>query len=157
MGCSSGGKQGLREAQKFPADYDGIVAGAPANYWTHLVTQSVWVAAGDAQGSGELHPSRKYAVRAPAGRSFRASRSEAERGWAALAGGPRPLSIAEDHFKYVVFKNPDWDFKTLDFDRDLDLADRIDRDFELNANDPNLQAFATRVGKILMCTAGTIS
>ena len=73
-----------------------------------------------------------------------------ERGWAALAGGPRPLSIAEDHFKCVVFKNPDWDFKTLDFDRDLDLADRIDRDFELNANDPNLQAFATRGGKILM-------
>ena len=43
-GCSSGGKQGLKEAQKFPADYDGIVAGAPANYWTHLLTESLWVA-----------------------------------------------------------------------------------------------------------------
>ena len=35
-GCSSGGKQGLKEAQMYPADYDGIIAGAPANYWTHL-------------------------------------------------------------------------------------------------------------------------
>jgi len=36
-GCSSGGRQGLMEAQRFPNDYDGIVAGAPANYWTHLM------------------------------------------------------------------------------------------------------------------------
>src|ERR1041385_8053879 len=43
-GCSSGGKQGLKEAQKFPGDYDAILAGAPANYWTHLITQSIWVA-----------------------------------------------------------------------------------------------------------------
>ena len=35
-GCSSGGKQGLKEAQSFPDDYNGIIAGAPANYWTHL-------------------------------------------------------------------------------------------------------------------------
>ena len=43
-GCSSGGKQGLKEAQRFPEDYDGIIAGAPANYWTHLMTQILWVA-----------------------------------------------------------------------------------------------------------------
>src|SRR4030095_1134685 len=43
-GCSSGGKQGIKEAQQFPEDYDGIVAGAPANYWTHLMAQIVSVA-----------------------------------------------------------------------------------------------------------------
>ncbi len=35
-GCSNGGRQGLMEAQRFPEDYDGIIAGAPANYWTKV-------------------------------------------------------------------------------------------------------------------------
>ena len=37
-GCSNGGRQALMEAQRYPEDYDGILAGAPANYWTHLLT-----------------------------------------------------------------------------------------------------------------------
>ena len=40
--CSNGGRQALMEAQRFPGDYDGIIAGAPANYWTHLLTEAVW-------------------------------------------------------------------------------------------------------------------
>jgi len=41
-GCSNGGRQALIEAQRYPADYDGIIAGAPANYLTHLVADFVW-------------------------------------------------------------------------------------------------------------------
>jgi hypothetical protein len=41
-GCSTGGHQGLAEAQRFPKDYDGILAGAPGNNATHLHTAHMW-------------------------------------------------------------------------------------------------------------------
>ncbi|KAG5733877.1 putative feruloyl esterase B, partial [Termitomyces sp. T112] len=37
LGCSTGGRQGTQSALKFPEDFDGIVAGAPATDWNHLV------------------------------------------------------------------------------------------------------------------------
>jgi feruloyl esterase len=37
-GCSTGGGQALGEAQLYPADYDGILAGSPAYNRTHLIT-----------------------------------------------------------------------------------------------------------------------
>ncbi len=42
LGCSKGGQQGLMEAQRYPADYDGIVAGDAANFWTRQMASEVW-------------------------------------------------------------------------------------------------------------------
>ncbi|KQT09317.1 hypothetical protein ASG30_12100 [Ramlibacter sp. Leaf400] len=41
-GCSTGGQQALMTAQRHPGDYDGILAGAPANNRTHVHTGLVW-------------------------------------------------------------------------------------------------------------------
>jgi feruloyl esterase len=43
-GCSAGGRQAMKEAQRFPADFDGIIAGAPGLDWTGRATQAVRLA-----------------------------------------------------------------------------------------------------------------
>jgi feruloyl esterase len=64
-GCHNGGRQGLVEAQRYPGDFDGIVAGDPAYYLTHLQTGSEylnWVALKDGtEAAGFISP-EKYAV-----------------------------------------------------------------------------------------------
>jgi feruloyl esterase len=209
-GCSSGGKQGLKEAQRFPADYDGIVAGAPANFWTHLSAGDLWTGIATLKDPASYIPKEKYplihkaaldacdaldgvkdgliedpmrcrfdpktllctgddgpacltAAQVEAAKKIYAGAKNprtgheifpglepgSELGWAPLAGGPDPLPIVADHFKYVVFKDPNWDFRTLNLDRDVELADTTDNGL-LNATDPNLKKFFDRRGKILL-------
>jgi feruloyl esterase len=52
VGCSTGGHQALSEAQRFPADYDGIVAGDPAYDRVHQTAAYLWswMATHDATG-----------------------------------------------------------------------------------------------------------
>jgi len=40
--CSNGGRQALMEAQRYAADYDGLIAGAPAAYWTRIMAGFTW-------------------------------------------------------------------------------------------------------------------
>ena len=40
--CSNGGRQALMEAERFPEDYDGIIAMAPAYNWTGLFMNFIW-------------------------------------------------------------------------------------------------------------------
>jgi len=61
-GCSNGGRQALIEAQRYPGDYDGIVAGAPAYYWTHLLTGGAWLAQDLPTHPDQFIPPAKIAV-----------------------------------------------------------------------------------------------
>jgi feruloyl esterase len=41
-GCSTGGRQGLMEVQRYPQDYNGVVSGAPAINWSRFIPQELW-------------------------------------------------------------------------------------------------------------------
>jgi Tannase and feruloyl esterase len=57
--CSNGGRQALMEAQRYPEDYDGILAGAPANYWSHLLTNAVYNAQATTNSAESYIPPNK--------------------------------------------------------------------------------------------------
>lgn len=210
VSCSSGGRQGLKEAQRFPSDYDGVVAGAPVVNWTHRAAAAIWVAQAalkdpasnippakypaihkaaieacdetdglkdgiisdparckfdpktieckDADGpscltSGQVEAVRKIYTPAtnPRTGEIISARYEpgSELGWRIIVGGPEAFGTPVDHFRYVVFKNPAWDWRTLNFDSDIALTDKID-DGTINATDPDLSAFTGHGGKVIM-------
>jgi feruloyl esterase len=58
-GCSSGGRQALKEAQTFPDDYNGILAGDPANNWVNLNFDQVYeVQVNEAHFAGTIQPAQ---------------------------------------------------------------------------------------------------
>ncbi|HEU5352238.1 MAG TPA: tannase/feruloyl esterase family alpha/beta hydrolase [Terracidiphilus sp.] len=42
VGCSTGGAQAMEEAEFFPGDFNGIVAGSPGMYYSHLMLSFLW-------------------------------------------------------------------------------------------------------------------
>jgi feruloyl esterase len=72
-----------------------------------------------------------------------------ELAWGLLIGGPDPYATALDQFRYMVFNDPNWDWRTFDVDRDLAKADQVLHGL-LTAIDPkSMSAFFTRGGKLL--------
>ena len=62
--CSDGGREALMEAQRFPTDYDGILAGAPANNWTALLTESLHNSQAQMEPGSYIPPSKLPAITA---------------------------------------------------------------------------------------------
>jgi tannase/feruloyl esterase len=214
IGCSSGGYEGLMEAQRFPADYDGIVAGAPANNWTRLMagdfdgTLAVLkdpasnlsagalgmlyraaIAACDAADGvvdGVLDDPRRCTfdpgtlacTKQPHGsacltepqveaarRLYDGAKDPATgaRLYPGLARGSEPFwpnrdpavpfPIPISHYKWLVFADPNWDWKTFDWSRPQDYAAHKAAEAKfgpiLNATDPDLREFRRRGGKLL--------
>ena len=63
-----------------------------------------------------------------------------ELGWATF-GGQQPFGVATQMFQHMVFKNPTWDYKTLNFDADWAATEKAEGGV-INALDPNLKPFA---------------
>src|SRR5262249_36026025 len=71
-----------------------------------------------------------------------------ERGWGGHTAGPNIFSTADQFFKFMVYNDPTWDYRTFDFDSDLDYTDTHFSQL-LDAIDPDLSAFKKHGGKIL--------
>jgi feruloyl esterase len=208
-GCSTGGRQALAEAQRYPGDYDGIIAGAAANYVTHLQGQQVWMNTITHKDEASYLPPEKYkmlhdavlkacdaldgvkdgvledptrchfdpkelvctttdaalcltapqmeAVRktyrgpmsAKTGKPlFPGLERGSEAGWATLSG-PKPMSLAEETYRYIVFQDPNWNYMSFDPDRDMAAADK-NASALMNSTEPNLKPFFGHGGKLLM-------
>ena len=208
-GCSTGGRQALTEASRFPDDFDGIIAGAAANPKTHLDTWRIWMgletlkdpatripkekypaihqavlAACDAldglkdglisdptschfdpqvmackegDGASCLTPKQVQSVKTILGPAktrtgeviFPSYQLGTELAWGLLIGGPDPYDTALDQFRYMVFDDPKWDWRTFDVDRDMAKADQKLHGL-LTAIDPkSMSPFFKRGGKLL--------
>jgi len=60
--CSTGGRIGLMEAYRYPEDYDGISAMAPANPMVPLMVSSLWTGAATMKDPGSAIPPPKFAL-----------------------------------------------------------------------------------------------
>ena len=206
-GCSAGGRQAMKEAQMFPADFDGIIAGSPGLDWSGRSAQAVRieqilqkeearlasshlqalhaavVAACDANdglkdglisnpaackfdpkvlqcknGDGpdcltaaqvETVKAIYSPLRGAKGREIAGMAYGSELNWTDLGWSVSARATGLDHFRYLVYKDPEW--SVAKFSAATDVAKLEDGDSGLfDARNPDMKAFFDRGGKLLM-------
>ncbi|HUO23392.1 MAG TPA: tannase/feruloyl esterase family alpha/beta hydrolase [Caulobacteraceae bacterium] len=208
QGCSTGGRQAYGEAQRYPADFDGIVAGDPGIRFVHQTGAELWtikyihdhpesliskpklkmlhdavIAACDgldgvkdgvienplrckfdpiaiqcrhAEGPDCLTQAQVTLVRRlyagtkdSKGRQvFPGLTRGSEVGWGNALIRTEPLEYGLDAFRLVAMQNPDWQFTSMDLDRDIPAADASVGPI-VNNDDTNLKPFFARGGKLI--------
>jgi feruloyl esterase len=215
-GCNTGGHQGMSEAQRFPHDFDGIIAGMPANdrineiaaylyVWQvshpdgknllpaaslHTLGQAVMKACDGLDGvtdgvidnppacrfdpkvltcsggdttacltaaqvaavekiyAGLRHPRTGEQIFPgwPFGSESTGPSATQGQGWRQIIDLPAPRR--SEFWNYFVFNDPNWDWRTMDFDRDLAYA--YTKVGYVSAIDFDLTPFKNAGGKLLM-------
>ena len=222
-GCSQGGQEALTEVQRYPKDYDGVIAGDPANNWTHLemgahlwITQAlgndpagyipatktqmigaaVYAACDALDGikDGIINDPRAChfdpsALLCKAGdaadcltgaqvdtvkKIYQGARTSGgqqifpgimpgsetgQGGWSTWITGTAPgtgshTTLGNPFFRYVVFEDPNWDFRTFRFDKvpgfDSDVEFTDDKLASIfNNMNPDISAFQANGGKLI--------
>jgi pimeloyl-ACP methyl ester carboxylesterase len=208
--CSTGGRIGLMESYRYPQDFDGISAMAPANPMVNLMIGSVWTGYVAMKDADSRIPPPKFAlahkavveacdagdglkdgiISAPQRCKFDPAVLQCKAGDAAdcltagqvtalegiydgarnprtgkliypgftpgsesqvgiLTMGQEPFPVATSFMRAIVFRDPTWDFRSFDYDKDVQRSYEA-ASFALDVPADGPKAFLARGGKLLL-------
>jgi feruloyl esterase len=206
-GCSAGGRQAMKEAQMFPGDFNGIIAGSPGLDWSGRTAQAVRIAQSLQNEQARLTPAKTQVLHSAVmaacdeldgvkdglienplackfdpgvlvckGGEEPACLTQAqvdtarliyspivdpktqgeipglapgsELGWTDMGWSASARATGLDHFRYLVFSDPQWEVQKFNVAADVARL-REGPSGAIDAPDPNLKPFFDRGGKLI--------